>query len=72
MRQDYGVITFPRHMRTILHKKTAKCGAHGELHGGGDAIRAQIGPQNFRHGDRTIFLLIVFHERDPGASHSEP
>src|ERR1700691_3519627 len=43
----------------------------GALAGGGNAVRANVGPQNFWHGDRSIFLLIILHERNPRASDRE-
>src|SRR5581483_5758527 len=37
----------------------------------GNTIRTHVGPQGFGNQHTAVGLLIVFHDRHPGASHSQ-
>jgi hypothetical protein len=36
-----------------------------------DPFRSQIRPKHLRHEQASILLLVIFHDRNPGAAHGQ-
>ncbi len=53
------------------HRQERLCYLRSNSRLSGDTIRSQIGMEHFGDENRTIRLLIIFHDGEPGASHGE-